>query len=108
MTDNAPPFTITLINETHHLQQAITVGDRELILDVARDQDVELPYSCCAGSCFDCLGKVVSGSVEQTPQALTFLKPKEIEAGYILLCSSTPKSDCTILTHQASVLLDED
>jgi ferredoxin len=107
MINSASSFTVTLIDESQQIKQAIAVSESEIVLDVAKDRNVELPYSCCAGSCLDCLGKVVSGTVEQTPQALTFLKPEEIAAGYVLLCSATPTSDCAILTHQAAVLLGE-
>jgi ferredoxin len=98
-------FSLTFINDRHGINTTIAVEDDQLILDAAGAHDLELPYSCRAGSCFDCLGKLVQGTVEQTEKALEFLKPHESEAGYILLCSANPTSNCTILTHQAEELL---
>lgn len=100
-------YAVTLINEEKGINTTLTVEEGELILDAADDQGLELPYSCRAGSCFDCLGKVLSGSVEQSDKALSFLKPDELAEGYALLCSASPASDCVILTHQAEVLLGE-
>lgn len=102
---NAKTFSVNLVNQAKQLQKTIQVASDEYILDVAQEQDIELPYSCRAGSCFDCLGKVVEGQVEQSSQASGFLRPDEIKAGYVLLCSCSPASDCTILTHQAEQYL---
>ena len=99
-------FSVTLINEAKGIKQTIAVNEDELILDVAQDQGLDLPYSCRAGSCFDCLGKLVEGTVEQTEKAISFLKPKEIDEGYVLLCSANPTSDCKIITHYAEVVFD--
>lgn len=93
-------FSVKLINQTKQLNQTIQVTDEEYILDVAEMQEIDLPYSCRAGSCFSCLGKVVEGRVEQSEQALKILKPDEIDQGYILTCAAYAASDCTILTHQ--------
>jgi ferredoxin len=98
-------FAVNLVNEAKGLNKMIQVANNEYILDVASEQDIELPYSCRAGSCFYCLGKVIEGQTEQTAQAFTFLKPDEIEAGYVLLCSCSPVSNCTILTHQVDEFL---
>jgi ferredoxin len=99
-------FSVTLINEAKGINQTIAVNEDGLILDVAQDQGLDLPYSCRAGSCFDCLGKLVEGTVEQTEKAISFLKPKEIDEGYVLLCSANPTSDCKIVTHYAEVVFD--
>lgn len=98
-------FSVNLVNKAKRFQTTIQVADDEYILDAAQDQGIELPYSCRAASCCDCLGKVIEGQVEQTAQALTFLKPDEIETGYVLLCAASPVSNCTILTHQVDEFL---
>jgi ferredoxin len=100
-------FAVTLINESKQVNHTLTVNDEDYILDIADEEGLQLPYSCRAGSCFDCLGKVVNGKVEQSDKALEFLKPAEIKAGYVLLCTATPCSDCRILTHQAEELLGD-
>lgn len=99
-------FSVTLVNDKRGVNQTIAVEEDQLILDAAQEQGLELPYSCCVGSCFDCLGKLVEGTVEQTEKAMEFLKPEELAEGYVLLCSANPTSDCKILTHQAEELFD--
>jgi len=96
---------VTLINEGQNLHRTIQVASDQYIQDVADEHEIELPYSCRAGSCFNCLAKVIDGTVEQSEQAMKILKPDEIEAGYILLCVSSPTSNCTILTHQEEKFL---
>lgn len=93
-------FSVSLVNEKKNIEATYEVAKDEFILDVAEEAGLPLPYSCRAGACFDCLGKVVSGKVEQTVKASSFLRPEEVEAGYVLLCNASPASDCTIVTHQ--------
>lgn len=99
-------YCVTLVNVDKQLQEKIKVEQDQFILDIAEEEGIDLPYSCRAGSCFDCLGKVIQGHVEHTAQSSTFLQPEEIDAGYVLLCSCTPNSDCTIQTHQADEYLN--
>ncbi|HAC65482.1 MAG TPA: ferredoxin [Cyanothece sp. UBA12306] len=106
MSNNNDNFSVALVNENKGLDQTIRVSPDEYILDIAETKGINHPYSCRTGSCFDCLAKVVEGTVEQTTKALEFLRPDELEAGYVLLCASSPTSNCKIVTHQAEEYLD--
>ncbi len=106
MNSSNKPFSVTLVNPKHKLNKTIQVSPDEYILDILESQGIAHPCSCRAASCFDCLAKVISGNVEQTEKAESFLKPDELDQGYVLLCSCSPTSDCTILTHQEEEYLN--
>ena len=91
-------YKVTLLSEAQNINSTIECSDDKFILEAAEDNNIELPYSCRAGSCSTCLGKVTKGSVDQPDQ--TFLDEDQIASGFVLTCVAYPTSDCTILTHE--------
>ncbi len=96
-------YQVRLINKKRKIDVTIPVDDDMYIIDAAEENDIELPFSCRAGACSSCVGKVVEGEIDQEDQS--FLEDEQMAKGFVVLCSAYPRSDCTIKTHMEAYLV---
>ena len=83
-------FTIEFVRS----RKTVTCGAKQFVLDAALAAGLRPPSSCSQGMCGTCKTVMLEGSVDM--QHNGGIRPKEVAAGKILICCSTPLSDLRI------------
>lgn len=85
-------FKVTLEPTGHSFE----VADGKTVLKAGMDAGLLFPYSCRAGGCATCRGKILEGQVDYGPIIPGVLPDSERKAGYALMCVAKPLTDLVV------------
>jgi ring-1,2-phenylacetyl-CoA epoxidase subunit PaaE len=68
----------------------LTMPKNKTVLEMALDNDIDVPYSCQGGICSSCVARITEGTAEMEKNSI--LVDSEIEEGLILTCQAHPTS----------------
>ncbi|SDS38824.1 ferredoxin--NADP reductase [Gramella sp. MAR_2010_147] len=83
-TDGQTAVTITVDDEEFTFAMERTA----VVLDVALENDIDVPYSCQGGICSSCMARITEGKAEMSKNQI--LTEDEINEGFILTCQAHP------------------
>lgn len=64
------------------------MDNKKTVLEVALENDLDVPYSCQGGICSSCIARIVEGKAEMRNNQI--LTDSELEEGLILTCQAQP------------------
>lgn len=85
-------LTVVLDGKQHEM----ALGSDEHVLDAALNAGLDLPYSCKAGVCCTCRGKVLEGKVEMDKNFT--LEAGEMAQGFVLTCQAKALTDRLVVS----------
>jgi ferredoxin len=68
----------------------------QTILDAALSLDIDFPHACQVGACATCQCQLLTGDIHALTDFAYVLDDEALDAGMILACQSTPKSDLSV------------
>ncbi|CAL68220.1 ferredoxin--NADP reductase [Christiangramia forsetii] len=83
-TDGQTTVTITVDDE----EFSFPMDRSAVVLDIALENDIDVPYSCQGGICSSCMARITEGKAEMSKNQI--LTDEEIEEGFVLTCQAHP------------------
>jgi ferredoxin len=87
--------TVTILLERKKVSVARVAN--ETLLESARRAGLSPPFSCEAGNCGTCMGKLLEGRA--TMRNNDALEEDEVDEGYILTCQAVPDTESISVTY---------
>ncbi len=99
--DSAPEVAVATTEEVviELDRRATTAKYRkgDTLLQTARSQGLQAPYSCETGSCGTCMGRLLHGSARMVNNDA--LEDDEVAEGWVLTCQALPTSPTVRVTY---------
>lgn len=71
-------------------ESVFTMDNKKTVLEIALENDIDVPYSCQGGICSSCIARITEGTAEMRKNMI--LTDSEIAEGLILTCQAQPTS----------------
>lgn len=78
-------------------ESTFTMDNKKTVLEVALDNDLDVPYSCQGGICSSCIARIKEGKAEMRKNMI--LTDSEIDEGLILTCQAQPTTPVLIVDY---------
>lgn len=96
-------YRVTLEPSGHSFEAA----ENRNVLRSGLEAGFNLPYSCRAGGCSTCRGRILDGTVDHALSTETYLPQSLRDQGFALLCQAKPLSDLVIEIEELTLHLSK-